>query len=67
MHCKLVIKMIDVISVWLTFFSFLQSDMGKLNEEFSSVMLSGQGSSAQWQQMPILNAAGVETNKVLFN
>jgi hypothetical protein len=41
--------------------------MGKLNEEFSSVMLSGQGSSAQWQQMPILNAAGVETNKVLFN
>jgi hypothetical protein len=59
--------MISVISDLIAFFLFFQSDMGKLNEEFSSVMLSGQGSSAQWQQMPILNAAGVETNKVLFN
>ncbi len=38
--------------------------MNAMNEEFSSLMLSGRGSEAMWEQTPILNAVGIETNKV---
>ncbi len=38
--------------------------MKALNEEFSTIMLSGKGSQAMWDQAPALNAVGIETNKV---
>ena len=41
--------------------------MEAMNEKFSSIMLSGKGSAAMWDQVPVLNANGIETNKVTNN
>ena len=41
-----------------------QSNMNAMTEHFSTVMLSGKGNAEQWKEMSVLNANGVETNKV---
>ena len=43
---------------------WFQSNMSQMMEHFSTVMLSGAGSTAQWKEMAALNANGVDTNKV---
>ena len=41
--------------------------MNAMTEHFSTVMLSGKGNAEQWKEMSVLNANGVETNKVSLN